>query len=143
MIANSDLTAQILKINQHLITCPATILEHYLVKHFEEIIAITRPQIFELIHKRRKVMEHMDSLGMAYLPGEATFYLFVSIEKSRLSSEEFCTRLLMDHHISTVPGLGYGQSCDHFIRVSVGTENMERTLHGIQTINNLIDHTAK
>jgi len=143
IIANSDLMAQILKINQHLITCPATILEHYLVKHFDDIIAITRPQILELIHKRRKVMDYMDSLEMSYLPGEATFYLFVSIEKSRLASEEFCTRLLMDHHISTVPGLGYGQSCDHFIRVSVGTESMERTLHGIQMVNNLINQTAK
>jgi aspartate aminotransferase/aminotransferase len=143
IIANPELTSQILKINQHLITCPATILEHYLVKHFDDIIAITRPQILELIHKRRKVMDYMDSLGMSYLPGEATFYLFVSIEKSRLLSEEFCTRLLMDHHISTVPGLGYGQSCDHFIRVSVGTESMERTLHGIQMINDLIGQTAK
>jgi aminotransferase len=143
IIANPELTSQILKINQHLITCPATILEYYLVKHFDDIIAITRPQILELIHKRRKVMDYMDSLGVSYLPGEATFYLFVSIEKSRLSSEEFCTRLLMDHHISTVPGLGYGQSCDHFIRVSVGTESMERTLHGIQMINNLIGQTAK
>ena len=39
-------------------------------------------------------------LGLLTLPGSATFYLFVSIEGSRLSSDEFCTRLL-----SEVPGL--------------------------------------
>jgi aminotransferase len=142
VIANPDLIFQILKINQHLITCPATILEHYLVKHFDDILAITKPQMLDVVNKRKKLAAYMDSLGMTYLPGTATFYFFVSIERSRLTSEEFSTRLLMDQHISTVPGLGYGQSCDHFIRVSVGTESMERTMYGVRMINELISMTA-
>lgn len=142
VITNPDLIFQILKINQHLITCPATILEHYLVKHFDDILAITMPQILDVVNKRKTLAAYMDSLGMSYLPGTATFYFFVSIERSRLTSEEFCTKLLMDHHISTVPGLGYGQSCDNFIRVSVGTESMERTMYGVRMINELISMTA-
>lgn len=143
VISNADLMQQILKINQHLITCPATILEHYLVKHFDDVLAITKPQILEVVKKRKELATYMDSLGIRYLPGEATFYFFVSIEESCLSSEEFCTRLLMEHHISTVPGLGYGELCDHFIRVSVGTESMERTMYGIRTIKELIGRTPK
>ena len=142
VITNPDLTFQILKINQHLITCPATILEHYLVKHFENILAITKPQILDVVNKRKSLATYMDSLGLTYLPGTATFYFFVSIEKSRLTSEEFCTRLLTEYHISTVPGLGYGQSCDHYIRVSVGTESMERTMYGVKMIKELISMTA-
>lgn len=142
VITNPDLIFQILKINQHLITCPATILEHYLVKYFDDIVAVTKPQILDVIKKRRILAAYMDSLGITYLPGTATFYFFVSIEKSRLTSEEFCTKLLMDYHISTVPGLGYGQSCDHFIRVAIGTESMERTMHGIRMISELISKTA-
>lgn len=84
----------------------------------------------------------MDARGMAYLAGDATFYLFVSIAPSALSSDEFCTRLLAEHHVSTVPGLGYGASCDRFIRVSVGTESMERTRHGIELIHQLIEETS-
>jgi aspartate/methionine/tyrosine aminotransferase len=142
VISNPDLIFQILKINQHLITCPSTILEHYLIKHFDDVLAITKPQILEVVKKRKTLAAYMDSLGMAYLPGTATFYFFVSIAKSRLTSEEFCTKLLMEHHVSTVPGLGYGQSCDHFIRMSVGTESMERTMHGIRMINELVAETA-
>ena len=65
-------------------------------------------------------MEHLDQLGLEYLPGSATFYLFVSIADSTLSSEEFCTRLLTERHVCAVPGIGYGESCDGFIRISVG-----------------------
>jgi aspartate aminotransferase/aminotransferase len=143
VITNAELTSQVLKVNQHLITCPATILEYYLAKHFDEIIAITKPQIREVVENRKKITGHMDSLGMTYLPGSATFYIFVSIEKSRLTSEEFCTRLLRENHVSTVPGLGYGQSCDGFIRVSVGAESMERTRRGVDAIHELISKTLR
>lgn len=143
LITNAGLAFQTLKINQHLITCPATILEYYLAKHFDDVLCVTKPQIREVVEKRKRIARYMDSLDMKYLPGSATFYFFVSIEPSRLSSEEFCTRLLMEDHVSTVPGLGYGHSCDGFIRVSIGSESMERTEHGIRMIRELISTTSK
>jgi aspartate aminotransferase/aminotransferase len=142
VIGGSRVIAEVLKINQHLVTCPSTILEHYLEKHFDDILDITRPQIADVVRRRRELAGYMDERGMSYLPGDATFYFFVSIARSRLSSEEFCTRLLTEHHVSTVPGIGYGKSCDRFIRVSVGTESMERTRRGIALVDRLIAETA-
>jgi aspartate aminotransferase/aminotransferase len=139
VITNPDLTYQILKINQHLVTCPSSILQFYVEKYFERIIETTRPQIAQVVQKRKKVLEHMDSLGVRYLPGSATYYVFVSIEGSSLRSEDFSTRLLREHRVSVVPGVGYGESCDRFIRVSVGTESMERTLHGVEQIHRLVE----
>lgn len=142
VITNADLAFEILKINQHLITCPATILEHYLAKHFDDILAVTKPQIQQVILKRRELADYMDSLGVDYLQGSATFYFFVSIANSLLSSEEFCVRLLADYQVSAVPGLGYGESCDDFIRLSIGAESIERTLTGIRKIHQLILETT-
>jgi aminotransferase len=141
VIANPELIFQILKVNQHLITCPATILEHYVAKHFYPLLEITKPQIRAVLERRDELRRTMDEIGLRYLPGAATFYFFVSIAPSKLGSEEFCTRLLMDHHISTVPGLGYGTSCDQFIRVSVGTASLEENQHGLRTIKELIERT--
>ncbi len=141
VITNADLTNQILKVNQHLITCPATILEHYIARHFFEIIKITKPQILDVVDTRRRIAEYMDEIGLKYLPGNATFYFLVSIEDSKLRSEEFCTRLLNEYRVSTVPGLGYGPSCDRHIRVSVGTEPWDRMIKAINSIKKLIDET--
>ena len=141
-IGRASLMDEVLKINQHLITCPPTILQHYLERNFDRILEITKPQIAEVVRRRRELAGFMDERGMSYLPGDATFYFFVSIARSGLSSEEFCTRLLREHHVSTVPGIGYGASCDRFIRVSVGTESMERTREGIAAIGRLIEATA-
>jgi aminotransferase len=142
VFSNAPLIDQILKVNQHLITCPATILEYYLAKHYDEILAITFPQIAAVVHMRKQIAQFMDGLGISYLPGTATFYFFVSIAPSKLTSEEFCTRLLIEDHISTVPGVGYGQSCDSFIRVSVGAEKLEDIQYGIVKIKELINKTS-
>jgi aspartate aminotransferase/aminotransferase len=142
LIANEVVTDQILKINQHLVTCPATILSHYLVRHFEALLEVTKPQIAAVVDWRTEVQQQLDRMGLSYLPGSATFYLFVSIADSSLGSEEFCTRLLSERHVCVVPGIGYGASCDGFVRVSVGTESKERTLRGLEAIRDLIHETA-
>jgi len=142
VIGGSAVMSEVLKINQHFLTCPPTILEFYLERHFDDILEITKPQIAGVVRKRRELAYYMDTLGMSYLPGDATFYFFVSLGRSTLSSEEFCTRLLREHHVCAVPGIGYGKSCDRFIRVSVGSESMERTRRGIKLIAELIEATS-
>jgi aminotransferase len=142
VIGNEKLISSVLKVNQHLITCPATILEWYLAKHFYDLLDITKPQIRSVVCMRRQLAEYMDEIGLGYLPGAATFYFFVSIAESSLSSEEFCTRLLQQEHISIVPGLGYGRSCDRFVRVSIGTATLEENRFGLRKIKELIDKTG-
>ncbi|MFH1419412.1 MAG: pyridoxal phosphate-dependent aminotransferase [Planctomycetota bacterium] len=142
VIANPDLIHNVLKVNQHLITCPATILEHYVAKHFHRILEITMPQIHQVVRKRARLAEYMDEIGLNYLAGTATFYFFVSTAPSQLTSEEFCTRLLQEDHVSVVPGLGYGGSCDKFVRVSVGTASLEENMFGLRRIKKLIDDTS-
>lgn len=139
IITNERLTDQILKLNQHLITCPPSILQYYIAKHFEEIIKITKPQILAVVEKRNAVLEFLNSVGLTALPGSATFYLFVSIQPSKLGSEDFCTKLLMDDHVCVVPGIGYGKSCEGFVRISIGTETMPRIQAGIRALKKLID----
>jgi aspartate aminotransferase/aminotransferase len=143
VISNPRLIYQVLKVNQHLITCPATILEHYIARHFHEILELTLPQIRDVVRKRNELCRYMDTIGLRYMPGSATFYVFVSIEASRLGSEEFCTRLLQERRVSTVPGIGYGASCDRFIRVSVGTATMQENRYGLEQIRSLIEETRR
>jgi aminotransferase len=142
VIAAPEVIDRILKINQHLITCPPTILCHYITRYYDRILAITRPQIRAVVEKRRRVLQHMDALGLSYLPGDATFYIFASIAPSALGSEAFCTRLLEERLVSAVPGVGYGASCDRFIRISVGTVSMEQLRRGLETIKALITETS-
>jgi aspartate aminotransferase/aminotransferase len=141
IISNEALIAQMLKLNQHLVTCPATILEYYIAKHFDEIIEITKPQMRAVVEKRARIAASLPSYGLSALSGDSTFYLFVSIAGTKLGSERFCDELLERYRVCAVPGIGYGESCDRFIRVGIGTESDERIAQGLRSIAELIAST--
>lgn len=142
VISNAELISQMLKLNQHLVTCPATILEYYIAKHFQEIIAVTKPQMRAVVEKRNRVAASLGDYGLTALPGDSTFYLFVSIGSTSLTSEQFCDELLDRYRVCVVPGIGYGDSCDRFVRVGIGTESEERIARGLRSMRELIDATS-
>lgn len=143
VISNARVMQQLLKISQHLLTCPPTILEQYLERHFDDILRITKPQILAVVQKRAAVARYMDELGLRSMDGTAAFYFFVSIDESTLASEAFCSRLLSEKKVSVVPGIGYGESCDGFVRVAVGSESMDRLKAALRAVKELIDDTRR
>jgi aspartate/methionine/tyrosine aminotransferase len=141
LIAHRQLIDEVLKLNQHLVTCAPTILANYLASRFDELIERTRPQIQRTVAMRNTAAGWLAEEGIDTLPGEATFYLFGSLGESGLGSDAFATRLLRERGVCVVPGIAYGESCDRHIRISVGTESPERTRRGIAAIRSLIDTT--
>jgi len=123
-----------------MMTCAPTPLLMFIDKHFEDIIKVTRPQIQEIIVKRHRIQDCMDKLGIRYLEGSSTFYFFIDISDSEMGSVEFCDILLSEYFVATVPGIGYGESCDSYIRLSFGTESDERIISGLERIKKLIEH---
>ena len=47
--------------------------------------------------------------------------MFPSIKSTGLTSEEFCSRLLMEHKVACVPGTAFGASGEGHIRCSYAT----------------------
>ncbi|TDP92857.1 pyridoxal phosphate-dependent aminotransferase [Labedaea rhizosphaerae] len=142
VLSHPRLMDAVLKINQHLITCAPTILCRYVAEHFDDILEHTRPQIQRVVALRNEVAGQLDALGVRTLPGSASFYLFASLGTSMLDSTAFADRLLRDSGVSVVAGLAYGESCDRYVRISVGTESPERVARGIAAVRDLIDATS-
>lgn len=138
ILTKKELLYHILKINQHLLTCAPTILQMYLAQYFDDIMRITLPQAGEVIRKRKRMAAYMDNVKLSYMPGDATFYFFVSIEGFEDSTLDFCLYLLFRYGISTVPGTAYGESTGRFIRVSIGAESEERLRHAFDIISAVI-----
>ncbi len=52
-----------------------------------------------------------------YLP-KGAFYIFPSIKKYNMTSEEFCERLLKEAKVAIVPGSAFGEMGEGYIRIS-------------------------
>ncbi|MGF1543097.1 MAG: pyridoxal phosphate-dependent aminotransferase [Parvularculaceae bacterium] len=142
LIAHPDVIDQVLKVNQHLITCAPSILQHYMARYFDDIIDITLPQVRDVVEKRQRIAGVMDDLGLERLDGGCTFYFFVSIGNFPASSLDFALKLLVDDGIAVVPGSAYGASTERFVRISIGTESEERIYKSLQRIRDLIGVNA-
>lgn len=138
VVSTPDVIRNVLKLNQHIITCGPTILLQYLAKYFDEIINITLPQAQEVVHRRQRIAQFMDQLELKYLEGSATFYFFINIGEFKQSSLDFCLYLLLKNKIAAVPGSAYGTSTERFIRVSIGSESEERIYQALRLIKDLI-----
>jgi aspartate aminotransferase/aminotransferase len=133
-ITSPELIQPLLRLNQHIITCGPTILLYYMARYFDDIIAVTLPQVAQVVEKRERIGRYMDELGLGRMDGSATFYFFVSIGDFPGTDMEFALSLLLDHGIAVVPGSAYGASTHRYVRVSVGTESEERMHRALRLI---------
>lgn len=68
--------------------------------------------------RRRLMVEGFRNMGLDCFEPKGAFYLFPSIKRTGLTSEEFATQLLYDQEVAVVPGTAFGASGEGFIRCS-------------------------
>ena len=71
----------------------------------------------------------------------ATFYLFIDITKTGLSSEEFAYRLLDEKHIAVVPGNTFNKAGEGYIRIAC-TLSEEKLVEAAKEIVCFADHVC-
>ena len=80
-------------------------------------------------------------MGMSITPPRGAFYIFPSITRFCMSSEEFCNRLLNEGKVAVVPGSAFGIGGEGYIRISysysleVLKEALDRMENWIKTLS--------
>lgn len=68
---------------------------------------------------------------------QGAFYVFPSIKRFGMSSEEFATRLLEEQKIAIVPGTAFGECGEGYVRVSYAY-SMERLKEALSRIEKFV-----
>ena len=71
--------------------------------------------------RRRLMVDAFCKMGLDCFEPLGAFYVFPSIRKTGLTSEEFCTQLLSRYQVACVPGTAFGQSREGHIRCCYAT----------------------
>lgn len=71
--------------------------------------------------RRRLMVKSFRDMGLSCFEPLGAFYVFPGIQKTGLSSEAFCQRLLKEKRVVTVPGTAFGASGEGHIRCSYAT----------------------
>ncbi len=109
---------QMMKIHQFAIMCAPTTSQYAAieaVRHCDADVAAMRE---EYNTRRRYLLNRFASMGIECFEPFGAFYVFPSIEKFGMTSEEFAMRFLDEKKVAVVPGTAFGTSGEGFIRIS-------------------------
>ena len=84
--------------------------------------------------RRRLMVDRFRKMGLHCFEPYGAFYVFPSIRRTGMTSEEFCQQLLEEKNVAAVPGNAFGPSGEGHIRCCYATavEKIEEALKRIQ-----------
>ena len=132
---------QMLKIHQFAIMCAPTTSQYAAIealKNGDSDVSIMRESYNE---RRRYLLKALRDMGFECFEPFGAFYVFPSIKKFGMTSDEFANRLLKEEKLAVVPGTAFGDSGEGFLRISYAYSieelktALDRLEHFIQQLN--------
>lgn len=109
---------QILKIHQFAIMCAPTTSQYAAIEALRHGDSDVEKMRNEYDRRRRFLLNAFQEMGIECFEPFGAFYMFPSIKKFGMSSDEFATRLLKEEKIAVVPGTAFGDCGEGFLRIS-------------------------
>ena len=133
-----EIITQMLKIHQFAIMCSPTTSQYAALEAVKNCDNEIKKMAEEYNIRRRLLVDGLNKLGLTCFSPEGAFYVFPSIQSTGLSSEEFCSRLLMEQKVAVVPGTAFGESGEGFVRISY-SYSVNHLLEALAKIEKFID----
>lgn len=130
-----NIISQMVKVHQFAIMCAPTASQYAAVEALRNGAADVERMKSAYDQRRRFLIERFKKMGLDCFEPFGAFYVFPSIKKFGMTSEEFATRLLQEEKVAVVPGTAFGECGEGFVRISyaysienlkIALERMER-----------------
>ena len=132
--AEERILKQMLKLHQFAIMCAPTTSQYSAVEALRNGDADVRKMRDAYDERRRFLVYHLRKMGLDCFEPYGAFYVFPSIRKFGLSSEEFAEKLLKEEKVAVVPGNTFGASGEGFIRISYAysLDNLKKAMERME-----------
>lgn len=114
----SEFMKEIMKVHQYAVSCAPSIAQwgvlEGLKKSLDDVEDMKKS--FEL--RKKYCIKRLKDMNIDTIEPKGAFYIFPSIKKFNMTSEEFCTRLLNEEKLACVPGDAFGNLGEGYMRIS-------------------------
>ena len=109
---------EIIKVHQYNVSCAPSICQWAVYKGLRE--GLQDVDHMKGVFEARKdlVVNKLKKMGLDVVIPKGAFYVFPSIKKFNIPSEEFALRLLYEEKVACVPGTAFGTGGEGYIRIS-------------------------
>lgn len=129
---------QMVKLHQFAIMCAPTNSQFAAVEALKNSDEEVDRMVEAYDQRRRFLLNAFAEMGLECFEPFGAFYVFPSIQKFGMSSEEFATRLLNEQKLAVVPGTAFGACGEGFVRISYAY-SIDNLKVGLERIRKFID----
>jgi len=119
--ANHQIIEAMLKIHQYAMLCAPTMAQMAAIEALKHGDSEVEGMVREYDQRRRVIVKGLNKIGLTCFEPKGAFYAFPSIGITRMSSEEFAEKLLMEEKVAVVPGSAFGQCGEGYLRCCYAT----------------------
>jgi len=117
----ADLIAAIGKIHQHTMLSPASMAQMAAIEALKSGEDDVKRMLAEYDQRRKVIVRGLNQIGLVCHEPKGAFYAFPSVQVTRMTSEEFTERLLLEERVVVMPGNLFGQKGEGFVRCCYAT----------------------
>ncbi|MBQ2764506.1 MAG: aminotransferase class I/II-fold pyridoxal phosphate-dependent enzyme [Firmicutes bacterium] len=138
LCCHKDFIDQMIKIHQYTILCAPIMGQKAAIEAFQNGRKEIDKMRMEYDHRRRYIVERTREIGIDMVTPQGAFYVFPSIKKFGMTSDEFATKLLQEKRVAAVPGTAFGACGEGFLRCSYAT-SMKHIVEAFDRIEDFVN----
>lgn len=134
----SEIMKQMTKIHQFAIMCAPTSSQYAAVealRNGDKDVEVMRESYNQ---RRRFLLNAFKEMNLECFEPFGAFYMFPSIKRFGITSEEFANRLLQEEKVAVVPGTAFGDCGEGFLRISYAY-SIENLKEAIGRLKNFVE----
>lgn len=136
--APEALAQAMLKIHQYAMMCASTMAQYGAIEALQNGREDVEHMRRSYRRRRNYMVKSLNEIGLdCHLPGGA-FYVFPSVARTGMTSEEFAERLLIEERVAVVPGSVFGRGGEGHVRCSYAS-SMEVLQEAVGRIQRFVD----
>lgn len=134
---SEKLMNEIIKVHQYNVSCAPSICQWAVYKGLKEGLEDVYKMKKVFSKRKELVVNKLKEIGLDVITPKGAFYVFPSIKKFNMTSEEFALRLLYEEKVACVPGNAFGIGGEGYLRISYCYSD-EELLEGLNRIEKFI-----
>lgn len=109
---------EIIKVHQYATSCAPSIAQYGALEGLKKSLDDVEDMKKSFERRKNYCMDRLKELNLEVAEPKGAFYIFPSIKKFNMTSEEFCEKLLNEGKVACVPGTAFGDLGEGYMRIS-------------------------
>lgn len=133
-LAPAYITEEMFKVHAFNCVCASSVSQYAAIEALNHDLPEVEKMRQQYEKRRNYIFQRITDMGLEAIKPDGAFYLFVSIEKTGLTSNEFINQLVDEAKVAVIPGHGFSEYGEGYIRISYACsmENLEEGMNRMQ-----------